>query len=414
VKNRVSSVGAMEEATILIVDDDAALLQALPQALYLRLKGVQVDTCDSAIGALDLIRAYDYDAIVSDIKMPGMDGLVLLSHIQEVRPETPTLLITGHGDHNLAIQALRGGAYDFIQKPIDRDYFVAALRRAVQTHQLRRQVAAQQRSLEQHAQSLEVEVQERTRELLAANAAKDEFLSIASHELKTPLASLKGMTQLLHRRLIRANSPEVASMVSMENSIRRMEVLVNDLLNISFIETGMFSLHYRPCNIGALCRHLAEEYALGTNPPPHIDTNDIAEDIEAEVDVERLSQVITNLLSNARKYSSVHSTIYLSLHRREPEYVISVCDTGVGIAPELLPHVFERFYRVPGIEVQTGSSVGFGLGLYISQQIVERHGGHITVESTPGEGSTFSIVLPLQQASSLPSSELQSSHQAEA
>src|SRR5579883_1519454 len=350
----------MDKACILIVDDDTALLQALPQALYLRMSGVKVDTCDSALDAIEKIKHNNYDAIVSDIKMPGMDGLALLGKVRELQPATPTLLITGHGDHNLAIQALRGGAYDFIQKPIDRDYFVAALRRAVQTHQLRRQVAAQQRSLEQHAQSLEVEVQERTRELLAANAAKDEFLSIASHELKTPLASLKGMTQLLHRRLIRANSPEVASMVSMENSIRRMEVLVNDLLNISFIETGMFSLHYRPCNIGALCRHLAEEYALGTNPPPHIDTNDIAEDIEAEVDVERLSQVITNLLSNARKYSSVHSTIYLSLHRREPEYVISVCDTGVGIAPELLPHVFERFYRVPGIEVQTGSSVGFG------------------------------------------------------
>src|SRR5690242_14916120 len=103
----------MNQAHILIVDDDTALLQALPQALYLRMHDMVVDTCDSALEALEQVRQNDYDAIVSDIKMPGMDGLVLLGKIRELRPETPTLLITGHGDHNLAIQALRGGAYDF-------------------------------------------------------------------------------------------------------------------------------------------------------------------------------------------------------------------------------------------------------------------------------------------------------------
>ena len=151
---------------ILLVDDDAALLQALPQALSLRVNNLQVDTCDSAFEALEQIQDHDYDAIVSDIKMPGMDGLALLEKIQELRPETPTLLITGHGEHNLAIQALRGGAYDFIQKPIDREYVVAALLRAIQTHQLRRQVREHQRALELHAQSLERIVQNRTQELI--------------------------------------------------------------------------------------------------------------------------------------------------------------------------------------------------------------------------------------------------------
>ena len=212
----------MKQAHILVVDDDTALLQALPQAISLRLRDVEVQTSDSALHALDLIREHEYAAIVSDIKMPDMDGLALLAMIQELHPETPTLLITGHGDHSLAIQALRGGAYDFIQKPIDRDYFVAALRRAVQTYQLRQQVAEQQRTLETHAKSLEQTVQERTRELVEVNAAKDEFLSVASHELKTPLSSLKGMTQLLRRRLERSGSPEVSYLGNMENSIRRM------------------------------------------------------------------------------------------------------------------------------------------------------------------------------------------------
>src|SRR5438128_10081031 len=130
----------VDKSYILIVDDDPALLQALPHTLSLRISGVQADTSASAQGALELIQAQDYDVIVSDIKMPGMDGLALLAQIQALRPETPTLLITGHGEHQLAIQALRGGAYDYLQKPLDRDDVVAAVQRALQTHHLRRQV----------------------------------------------------------------------------------------------------------------------------------------------------------------------------------------------------------------------------------------------------------------------------------
>jgi signal transduction histidine kinase len=389
----------MNQAYVLIVDDDNALLQALPQAIYLRMNDVKVDTCDSALEALEQIKQHEYDAIVSDIKMPGMDGLALLGKIQELCPRTPTLLITGHGDHSLAIQALRGGAYDFIQKPIERDYFIAALHRAIQTHQLRVQVAEQQEALELHAKSLEQTVQERTRELIAANAAKDEFLSIASHELKTPLSSLKGMTQLLRRRLERAGSNEASSLVNMENSIRRMEVLVNDLLNISFIEMGMFVLHQQPCEMGELCRRLVNEYVAGTNPPPVVHVEILDEPSMVSVDVDRIEQVVINLLSNARKYSAAGSPIRLVVRQENGECIVSVHDSGVGISSEMLPHIFERFYRVPGIEVQTGSSVGLGLGLYISKQIVERHGGRIDVQSVKDQGSVFSITFPLSSPS---------------
>jgi PAS domain S-box-containing protein len=142
-------------ARILLVDDDAALLDALPEALRLRMNGVQIDTSETALDALDRIRDTDYDAIVSDIKMPGMDGLALLHEIGELRPRTPTLMITGHGERDLAVQALRGGAYDFVQKPIDRDYFVASLERAIELRRLDRQVEEQQVALERHARVLE-------------------------------------------------------------------------------------------------------------------------------------------------------------------------------------------------------------------------------------------------------------------
>jgi signal transduction histidine kinase len=380
---------------ILIVDDDVALLQALPQALSLRLDGVQVDTCDSALEALNQIEQSGYDAIVSDIKMPEMDGLALLAKIQELQPETPTLLITGHGEHDLAIQALRGGAYDFIQKPIDRDYFVAALRRAIQMHQLRRQVREHQRALELHAYSLERVVQNRTQELVQANAAKDKFLSMVSHELRMPLTSLKGRTLLLRRQLERADSDDIVSLglEDMERSISRLEVLVNDLLDASLIETNMFVLHRKRCDLVELCRQLLEEYTAGKGPSLRFEAP--GEPIEAEVDPDRISQALLNLLSNARKYSPKGYPITVTLQQAGFEAIISVRDMGVGIPAEMLPHIFEQYYRAPGVGAQTGPQTGLGLGLYISWKLVERHAGHIDVQSVPGEGSVFSIVLPL-------------------
>jgi PAS domain S-box-containing protein len=141
--------------TVLIVDDDPALLEALPEALRLRMSELLVETCDSAPNALAKIAVADYDAIVTDIKMPGMDGLALLDEIRKVRPETPTLLITGHGEHDLAIQALRRGAYDYIQKPIDREYFTVSLSRAIERRSFARRIELQRLELERHSHVLE-------------------------------------------------------------------------------------------------------------------------------------------------------------------------------------------------------------------------------------------------------------------
>src|SRR4030088_915401 len=168
----------MNQSHVLIVDDDPALLQALRETLRLRMEDVRGDIADSGRAALDLITAMDHDAIVTDIKMPGTDGLALLAEIRSRRPDTPTLMITGHGDHALAIDALRGGAYDFIQKPIDRDYFVASLRLAIQIAEFSRNTKEQQLVLKSHVNQLEQTVEERTRELWEAKCAMESPLRL--------------------------------------------------------------------------------------------------------------------------------------------------------------------------------------------------------------------------------------------
>jgi DNA-binding NtrC family response regulator len=190
----------VNHSRVLIVDDDKALLQALPQALRLRMEGVMVDTADSGTAALERIAALDYDAIVTDLKMPGMDGLDLLAEIRTHRPDTPTLMITGHGEHDLVVHALRGGAYDFIQKPIDRDYFVASLRRAIERRALSRRVKEQQMALERHLSELEAIVEERTRELRQTNQVIDSPLRL----LLGPSAQ---MEKIVHQIRQVADSP---------------------------------------------------------------------------------------------------------------------------------------------------------------------------------------------------------------
>src|SRR5467141_4179929 len=184
----------MSQHRVLIVDDDPALLQALPETLRLRMDGVTVDVADSAAAALGRIVARDYDAIVTDIKMPGMDGFALLAEIRTRWPDTPTLLITGHGEHDLVVDALRGGAYDFIQKPIDRDYFVGSLVRATQMRQLGRRAKEQQLVLERHLNELEAIVEERTRDLRETSKVIDSplrFLMNPSGQMEKVVRQIK-------------------------------------------------------------------------------------------------------------------------------------------------------------------------------------------------------------------------------
>jgi signal transduction histidine kinase len=311
---------------------------------------------------------HDYDTIVSDIKMPGMDGLELLRKVHELRPETLTLLITGHGDHALAIQALRSGAYDYILKPIDRDYFVAALDHALQTRQLRRQVVEQQLALELHSKSLEHLVQQRTHELAQANATKDQIIRVVSQELNMPLAHLKEMTQLLRQKL---EGADVAAMVTqgladIEGSIRRTEVLVQELLDTSRIETTTFILHRQRRDLVALCESTLEEYTARTGTA--LACEGLAAPLEAEVDVDRLRQLLLDLLSNAREHGTPGLPITLTLQQAGNQAIITVSDVGSGSA--------------------------LGPDYHIWRKMVEQLGGRLEFQSFPENRNSCFIMLP--------------------
>lgn len=195
----------MNTTAILLVDDDPMLLQALSRAIALRMSTLDVEVLDSAQEALQRLEKQEYDTIVSDIKMPGMDGFALLAQVQTQHPETPVIFITGQSDHQLALRALRGGAYDYLLKPIDRDDFLAALQRAISTRQLRRQIEEQQRALERYAFSLEHLVEQRTREL---ENTKQALLGLLAQKRCVPPTSLTNPLQEGDRDLLHAEQKE--------------------------------------------------------------------------------------------------------------------------------------------------------------------------------------------------------------
>ena len=246
----------------------------------------------------------------------------------------------------------------------------------------------------------------------ALERQRDDFLGIAAHELRTPLATILATLQAFLRRLQsrpadNAIAPEAlsAGLARMYRQAQRLNALVSDLLDSTRIRTGNLVYDMEPCDLAAVVREAvagqivaAPDRTLSLTIPKHA--------VMVMGDAFRLSQVVDNLVSNALKYSPEEAEVMVTLDEPQVRHDgethrtarLRVADKGVGIPSEDIPHIFERFYRAAGVDVQAGAGVGLGLGLHITHSIVERHGGEIEVRSTPGNGSTFEVRLPLLDA----------------
>jgi signal transduction histidine kinase/FixJ family two-component response regulator len=249
----------------------------------------------------------------------------------------------------------------------------------------------------------------RARALASEETARrmDEFLGIASHELRTPMTSLLANLQLAERasqqwqketlpEALRSNVERYQGvLVRSRRQVLRLNRLVGDLLEVSRISAGKLELRREPCELGAILREALEAHqAAWTGRQITLEGSDLLP-LELLADADRLGQVVTNYLTNALKYSAPDQPVRVSLQQEQDAIKVAVHDRGPGLTQEQQAHLFERFYRAPGIEQRSGSGVGLGLGLYISRTIIERHRGQVGVESEPGRGSTFWFTLPL-------------------
>ncbi|MBC7385859.1 MAG: hybrid sensor histidine kinase/response regulator [Cryobacterium sp.] len=394
--NSTDSVSSTKPKTALgkclLVDDLSENLVAL-RAL-LSSEPVEVLTASSGTEALELLLKHDFALALIDVQMPEMDGFELaeLMRGSAKTHQIPIIFVTaGVRDRERIFKAYEAGAVDFLFKPLEPQIVRSKIRVFLELHQ-------QKNLLEQQGEALKKAIQTR-----------DEFLSIASHELKTPLTSLKLQLQMLSRyfdekRLDTLPPERLQKMLTTSNrQVLNLNELIDDLLDVSRMTNGKLSLRPSEMDLSELVQEVLERFAEQLRLARCTLDYSGEPGILGTWDRQRIEQVIVNLVSNALKYGA-GSNLNIRVKRDErhansPSALLIVRDGGIGIAKNKIEQIFDRFERAV-----SGSSIGgLGLGLYISRQIVTAHSGTIEVQSELNKGSTFTVTLPLAGNLGIPS-----------
>jgi signal transduction histidine kinase len=364
-------------ARVLVVDDEEAIALTLREILAQ--DGYTVDAVTSVPDALSAIEQRPYDVALIDLRIGDESGLTVLARLREVSPETSAILLTGFGSLDTAIQALRQGATDYLLKPCDVTEMKAAVARGVERSERerrRREAATAQHTLEHALRSA------------------DDFLTIAGHELKTPLTVVIGWAQYSQRLLAKgAASDAGATLELVVAQARRIARLIDTFIETIKIQRGALTLEGEALDLRPIIKQTVRAAQAGAPRHQfHLVLPD--EPVEVEASLSGLEQVMENLLGNAVKFSPDGGDINVALSRTQGEARVQVRDQGIGIAAAQLPRVFQRYHQAEEA-VSTRRFAGLGLGLYMSRAIAEAHGGRIEAASEGiGQGATFTLILP--------------------
>jgi signal transduction histidine kinase len=378
---------------ILVIDDDDADRRAVARALVGARVRATLDEAATAADGLRLLAAREYDCILVDYLMPGTDGLEVLRAIRAAGIAAPVVILTGQGDEELAVELMKAGAADYLSKQtLVPERLGRSLRYAVamtEAEQARRQALEREKAAREEAQ--------------AANRAKDEFLATLSHELRTPLNAILGWARLLSSGTLDADATARAIEIIERNS-RLQAQLIEDLLDISRIVTGKLRLEPRDALVSGVIETAVEALRPAADAKHiRLEVTPWPAERRIRIDPGRVQQIVWNLLANAIKFTPDGGRVSVAVQEREGRLLVEIGDTGIGIRPEFLPHVFERFRQAEGTVTRTHG--GLGLGLSIVRRLVELHGGEITAQSEgEGRGAVFTISLPLASLNAAASS----------
>lgn len=326
--------------------------------------------------ALQLIQDRRPDLLISDIMMPEMNGFGLLRELrgQEVTSDLPIIFLSARAGDEATVEGLESGADDYLVKPFSSKEWRARVRTQLSMLELRSDLLGERKAL----------------------VVRDEFISIASHELNTPLTALKIQLQSLNRLLDRGDlgaiSPDrIKKTIGLfEQQVDNISRLVDDLLDVSRISKGRLQLIRQETDLAEEVRKTLGLYSEQISSAKCPVTLDLEEGVRGDWDPSRVAQIVANLIVNAVKYAS-GKLIRIRVFAKDGIANLTVEDRGPVISIDSLSKIFNRFERV-GASPNLG---GLGLGPYISQQIAASHGGEIQVESTLGLGTRFSVLLPL-------------------
>jgi signal transduction histidine kinase len=393
-----------DPSKLLIVDDLPENLRALDALI--RDEKRQVFQASSGEEALTLMLEHEFALAILDVQMPGMDGFELAELMRgtERTRNIPIVFVSAAGrELNYAFKGYEQGAVDFLYKPLDPDAVRSKVNVFVTLDQQRREMRRQMEALERSRREQETllrELNKTQEELQHSLRMRDDFMSLVAHELRTPLNTLFLETQMRSLQLKRGNLPafnpeQMGNMIKRdERQIKAMIRLIDDMLDVSRMKSGTLSIRPGKVELMGLLERVVNDLSLQAAAAGSTLQLSSHGPVEGFWDEFRIEQVIVNLLTNALRYGG-GGTVEVSVHQVADSVCgskvrIDVRDHGKGISPDFIDRIFEPYER----GAKSGEPKGLGLGLYISRQLATSHGGELTVQSTPGQGATFSLLLP--------------------
>jgi two-component system, sensor histidine kinase len=405
-----NAVSDSSKPKILVVNDDAASLLALTSLLeqWADDSNYEVLSARSGQDALREVLRHDFAVILLDVNMPGMDGFETAEAIHQ-RPRSadiPIIFVTAFlADEIDRLKAYQRGAADFLFTPVIPQVLRAKVQVFVTLATKNEQLKRQAEKLSQHATELTATNQRLVREMEERRAAerkssaKDEFLAMLGHELRNPLSAISSAASLLGMPGAASESLARARLIIQRQS-QHLSRIVDDLLDLSRAMSGKILLSRKRLDLAALVSNCLDTFrATGRTAGYRIGTRLAQGWVDG--DATRLEQIATNLIDNALKYTPAGGEIDITIALEGGDVVLQVRDSGVGIAPDLLPHVFDVF--VQGAISIDRSQGGLGIGLSLVRRLVELHGGSVSASSAgTSSGSTFEIRLPRTESAAVP------------
>ncbi|OGU13901.1 MAG: hypothetical protein A2076_13325 [Geobacteraceae bacterium GWC2_53_11] len=387
---------------ILIVDDEEMVRYVLTEKLTE--SGFSVTAVADGMSAVKLFRDTVFDAVLLDLKMPGMDGIETLKELRKLSPDTPIIMVTAFGDIVTAVEAIKLGAYDFVEKPPQISRIMVTLRRAIEKAALEREL----RNMGRNAEA-SVALKQAYEKLKELDLAKTAFLSSISHELRTPLTSIIGYAEISRKKLAKAipdirndNARSAEKLHQVEENLdtivsesEKLTRLIESILDLTAMEAGTAEWKWEPLSLRDIVENCAGQFAATFRKRGL----DFTVEIEGKLplikgDRFRLSQMISQLLANAASFTA-QGGVTCRAKRGNGKIELSIADTGKGICASQQGVIFEKFSQIG--DILTDKPKGVGLGLSICRLIAGYHGGKIGVESEPGRGSVFTIELPFEE-----------------
>ncbi len=375
---------AASTANILVVDDEVGMREGCRRALTPQ--GFHVSTAMHGAEGLRRLREERFDLVLVDAMMPGMSGVELLDRIHDLDPDIICIMITGYATVDLAAQAMKRGAHDFLPKPFTVDELLTVVHRGLEERR-RQQMLKRQQEEEEEALELERIRQEAAK----LDAIESRFMLVLVHELRNPAGAIKNYLQLLRSGLVDDDEWD-EYLESLDLRASQLLDMLDDLLELARLKERLSAAKLKPVAVADVLEEVARRFQRAAE----VKGLDFEVQIQSRptmlVERGHLQSLWTHLIDNAIKYTP-RGQVRVTLAEEDGQLVTTVADSGIGISTEELSRIFQEFYRSESAKSLV--TLGTGLGLPIVNQIVRIYRGVIEVDSAPGQGSTFTVKFPM-------------------